>query len=954
GISDDAIMLNGGQPAADAVAAWRKLGVDTVRIQVGWSRTVPNPASRQMPADFNPNDPNDPQYQWGRIDDAVKRLVRAQIKPILMLDGPPPLWASSKPLANNPRYKPIAWQFGAFASAVAQRYAEDVDTYILWNEPNLPLWIQPQAGCRGKKCIPVSPDIYRFMVRSAYPAIHAADGSATVLIGTLAPAGGNLTSRNANMRPLQFMRALGCLGTRLQRITDGACKTFQPAMADGFAYHPHSTKRAPDEPYDNPDDADLASLRAVERLLDRLQATGRLQTPTPQPLGIWLDEYAYQTNPPDKQRGIPQGRQDRYLQQAGYLAWRDPRVQLLSQYLWNDEPAGGGRSYTGWQSGLNDASGKPKLALAHFDDPIWIDFPLNLIWGQVRKGDAHSVELQVRPAGTTSAWTPLTSVTTADDGTWSVQTPLSPYASYRAVSDDGNVTATLVAAPPSASTSSSPTIDEGAALLERRDVGTTPGAPVPPNYTGMSIEYRSVPDYIGQGGKVNTIFAELMRTLARAGNGAPTLRFGGDSSDATWWNPTGQPRPPGIVTDITPAWVNHLSAWELAVKTPLVLGLNLGLNDPANAAQYAHAAATTVPAGSVTTFELGNEPDLYTQPRRYKVGNVPVVRSQKRQAPYEYEQLRSELDSYVNPIAAAAPGIALSAPAFASPSWDDDQTDLLNRYGYAVPVYSAHAYPLPTCEPSARRPVRSSYANTLLAGRTYTPIVQRMTQLVNVATANGAAVRVSELNSAICGGLLGVSNTFASTLWGTDLLFGLAEAGVRNVDFHSWTGSRYSAVDFTHGNGNTNGHVRPLFYAMLLFNRAAPRGSRLLPVGPNAPTAAVKTWATVDAKGVRRIVVINKDPGNARSLLLKAPLAQPKATVERLLAPSLHSTHYVTLGGQGYGDITKDGRLRGKKKLEPLKAQFNGFKLRMPPGSAALVTVKPAPARRAAPPARRR
>ncbi len=945
GISDDAIMLNGGQAAADAVSSWRKLGVDTVRIQVGWSRVTPSPSSRQMPEDFNPNNPDDPQYHWEAIDSAVRRLVDAGIRPMLMLDGPPPLWASSRPVGNNPRYKPVAWQFGAFASAVAQRYHADVDTYILWNEPNLPLWIQPQAGCRGRKCIPVSPDIYRFMVRSAYPAIHAADDNATVLIGALAPAGGNLRSRNANMRPLQFIRGLGCLSTTLRPTTDGACKTFEPAMADGFAYHPHSTKRLPDEPYDNPDDADLASIRQVERLLDRLQRTGRLQTPTPAPLGIWLDEYAYQTNPPDKQRGVTPGRQDRYLQQAAYLAWRDTRVQLISQYLWVDEPVDGGKSYTGWQSGLNTADGRPKPALAHFDNPLWVDFPLNRIWGQVRPGSVHNVEIQVRTAGAGTAWTPLTTVTTADDGSWSITTPLTPYASYRAVSDDGNTTTTLVAAPPSAS-SASPTIGSDAAVLERRTIGTTAGNAVPPSYTGMSIEYRSVPDYIGARGRVNPVFAELMKTLARAGNGAPTLRFGGDSSDATWWNPGGAPRPPGIVTDIGPGWISHLSAWEAATHTPLVLGLNLGLDDPANAAAFAGAAAQGLPPGSVTSFEIGNEPDLYTQPRRYRVGNTPVNRVQKREAPYEYAQFRAELDDFVDPIAAAAPGIALSSPAFASPAWDDNQPDMLAHYGGALPVYAAHAYPLQTCEPSARRPVRSSYANTLLSGRTYTPIVQRMTQLAAVAAANGAAVRVSELNSAICGGLLGVSNTFAASLWGTDLLFGLAEAGVRNVDFHSWSGSRYSPVDFTFANGHMNGHVRPLFYAMLLFNRAAPRGSRLLPVGPNAPTAAVKTWATVDAKGVRRVVVINKDSANARSILLKAPLARPRAKVERLLAPTLHSTHFVTLAGQGYGDITRNGRLRGKRKNEPLVAKAGGFRLRMPAGSAALVTIRPAPARR--------
>ena len=30
--------------------------------------------------------------------------------------------------------------------------------YILWNEPNLPLWMQPQADCGKKRCTPVSPE----------------------------------------------------------------------------------------------------------------------------------------------------------------------------------------------------------------------------------------------------------------------------------------------------------------------------------------------------------------------------------------------------------------------------------------------------------------------------------------------------------------------------------------------------------------------------------------------------------------------------------------------------------------------------------------------------------------------------------------------------------------------------------------------------------------------------
>src|SRR3954453_16415500 len=116
-----------------------------------------------------------------------------------------------QPKERNPRRLPRGAYFAAFAAAAARRYASSVDEYILWNEPNLPLWLQPQAHCVGRRCTPVSPNTYRAMVRAAYPAIHAADPVATVLFGALAPRGSHLTVRNANMRPLRFLRGLACV-----------------------------------------------------------------------------------------------------------------------------------------------------------------------------------------------------------------------------------------------------------------------------------------------------------------------------------------------------------------------------------------------------------------------------------------------------------------------------------------------------------------------------------------------------------------------------------------------------------------------------------------------------------------------------------------------------------------------------------------------------------------------
>ena len=948
GIADDAILQNGtAREARAAIEEWKRLGVDTVRVQVVWGRVAPSPREYDPPAAFDPADNQDPRYQWAATDRAVQMLADAGIQPLLMLDGPPPLWATSKPRIGNPRYQPSAWHFGKFAAAVAARYGHLVDEYILWNEPNLPVWLQPQALCKGRSCTPVSPHTYRYMVRAAYPEIKAVDGASRVLVGAMAPAGANLRSKNANMRPLQFLRAFGCVDALLQPLSTGPCLNFEPATADGFAYHPHSTKHPPHEGYPNPDDAALASINQVEKILDVLQRSGRL-IGTTTPLGLWLDEYAYQTNPPDKLRGVTPGRQDRYLQQAAYLAWRDPRVQMVAQYLWEDEPVGGGKRYTGWQSGLKNSQGDDKPALAHFDDPFWVDFERGVIWGQIRPGLDHDVEIQVRRPGAGTAWTPLAKMRSAADGSYFLRTQPEQFAAYRAVYDDGQTTATLVAAPLSDTSTGVQRKEVSQGLpVERRASADVPGAPVPPSFAGLSIEWRSVPDYIGAGGAVNPIFARLSQALDRAGNGPPTLRFGGDSTDHTWWNPGLLPKPPGIVTDITPPWVGDLANWVRTTRTPLLMGLNMGLNDPNQAAALAGALRGALPPGSIRAFELGNEPDLYATPRTYAVRNNVLARQQKRPTGYGYPEYRREISEHVAAVRPVAPDVGLSAGGFASGAWDDLQDDVLARE-WAVKLWSAHAYPLQTCDPEVRRRGGARYIPKLLAPGAYTAIIDRMRHLTAVATSNGAKVVVSEINSAICGGLRGVSDTFASALWGTDILFGLAAEGVRNVDFHTWTGSIYGPLEFERQFGVPIARVRPLFYAMLLFNRATPRGSRLLAVGPNPPGGKLKTWGTVDGEGTRRFVVINKDAEVGRKVVLSVPGARGTARVERMVAPSLKSQNNVTLGGLGWGGSTTDGEPKGKRVIERVEPAGSAVRLVVPAASAALITVPgdPVPVKR--------
>src|ERR1044071_8025349 len=63
----------GGTRADRAVAEWKKLGVDNVRIFAQWGKIAP----RTKPAGFNGADPATPGYLWTYLDDAVFRVRQA-------------------------------------------------------------------------------------------------------------------------------------------------------------------------------------------------------------------------------------------------------------------------------------------------------------------------------------------------------------------------------------------------------------------------------------------------------------------------------------------------------------------------------------------------------------------------------------------------------------------------------------------------------------------------------------------------------------------------------------------------------------------------------------------------------------------------------------------------------------------------------------------------------------
>jgi hypothetical protein len=138
------------------------------------------------------------------------------------------------------------------------------------------------------------------------------------------------------------------------------------------------------------------------------------------PKRIWLTEYGYETNPPDP-NGVSWGLQSQYLAEAAMRAATAPYVDLLIQFMVQDEA----RS-NGWQSGLLSSIGLPKPAFNSFMLPIAVAARTRTrttIWGQVRPGTGRRpYQLQRRaptgaPGAVTAANGIYTRIVSAPPGT---------------------------------------------------------------------------------------------------------------------------------------------------------------------------------------------------------------------------------------------------------------------------------------------------------------------------------------------------------------------------------------------------------------------------------------------------------------------------------------------------------------------------------------------------------
>ncbi len=350
GLFDDT-QFNYGNP--DLVfPVLKELRTQVIRVNLVWGG--PNGVARRRPV--NPTNPSDRAYDWSVYDRTVSFAQRYGIKVMFSIIGTP-AWANGAAGLNV--VPKNALDLERFATAAARRYngrftgpdgrlIPAVRSWLAWNEPNNPAFLRPQYRRVSGKLVIQSAIDYAKICNAIVKGVRKTTiGASKVGCGVTGPRGNNNpnSSRPATS-PLAFLRAMKKAGA----------KGF-----DAYAHHPYygapretpSTPPPPGIHGNAPTAITLGNLSLLIKEVTRLYGNKR----------IWITEYGYQTNPPDKIFGVSWANQAKYLTQAYGIAKRNPRIDMFLWFLLRDERR---LVNDGWQSGLLTASGAKKPAFAAF------------------------------------------------------------------------------------------------------------------------------------------------------------------------------------------------------------------------------------------------------------------------------------------------------------------------------------------------------------------------------------------------------------------------------------------------------------------------------------------------------------------------------------------------------------------------------------------------------------
>ncbi len=461
------------------------------------------------------------------------------------------------------------------------------------------------------------------------------------------------------------------------------------------------------------------------------------------------------------------------------------------------------------------------------------------------------------------------------------------------------------------------------AAVYNAEVTRSAGAPikVPRSFLGISAEYWTIPTW----GREVRILHRVVSMLSPYG--LLRLRIGGDSADRVQWSPTKEL--PEWVFELTPSWLQRVRGIVTGTGASVILDINILTSTPKVAAHWAQTALRVLPKGSISAFEIGNEPDIYNQGAWLHMTagpGAPPLPNRITSAGYAHS-----FAVYARAISRVAPGIPLLGPALAEPQKNSDWVRKLLQVPHPkLAGITVHRYPYSACARQTA-PTWPTIPRVLSQNAT-AGMGQLALKLEHITDRAKLPLWFTEIDSVTCGGVRGVSNTFATALWAPDALFELLRSGVEAAFVHVRPPLINKAFSLT-SRGLTS---YPLLYGMVVFSKMLGPQAKLVRLRLTAASGLrLKAWGVEVRGGVLHVLLINKG-GRSASVRLKVPYRGP-ATVERLRAPRVTSSGHVTFANQR---LTRYGTWAGRRRVETVKSIAGRTVIRVPAYSEALITVQ--------------
>ncbi|ALG13431.1 glycosyl hydrolase family 79 C-terminal domain-containing protein [Kibdelosporangium phytohabitans] len=442
-----------------------------------------------------------------------------------------------------------------------------------------------------------------------------------------------------------------------------------------------------------------------------------------------------------------------------------------------------------------------------------------------------------------------------------------------------------------------------------------PAGRLPKDFVGLSFEIRE----LGIGNldiREGNVLA-MFRTLGRDSN----IRLAGNTLDRdTLWVPRGRqppdPLPEWVANTLTPADIERLNRLLDATGWKAEAGINVGRWDPVLGPDQAEEMFRIL-GRNLVAAECGNEPDQWAQ-RGYK----PTT--------YAYADYRKDWA-----VCAAAVGnnrIAGPDTAGTTSSWAanlaKDERDKLS-------MLTVHQYPAGA----------TTTIPTLLSPELHTKQLMELQPTLNAAKAQNLPLRVDEANSTYSGGIDGVSNKYASALWGMDYALQLAQGGVSGINIHGglgvcnepiWNGKFQRYTPFcavTKADELAQVYkAMPIYYGLWMTRQMG--SGRFLPVNLTTDRN-ITAYAVKGDDGRTRIAVLQKDDTSTAPVKLDIKVGNRfrDARVLTMTGTALADEATAVQGST----VDREGQL--KARPDNVRVRNGSLALNLKAGSAVVITL---------------